>query len=442
MSVTRPQDDWGKQLRGKLICPNCWHGFQPEQSLFIAKHPDLIGDPVAGSNEYLRFVPRHFTPKGDALDPHGLATTDLACPRCRLPIPDAMLEVPPLFVSIVGSPASGKSYFLTTMVWTLRRLLPHIHLAFTDADPVANSPIHEYEQTLFLNPHPDRPTEIRKTQRDDPRLHRSAMIDGVAVRFPLPLQFLMWPTTNHPRFMRPHTVGRIAVLYDNAGEDYLPGVEDSGSAVVQHLARSEVIMMLFDPTQDPEFRARCHSDDPQLAFGARPPGAPQPQAAVRQETVMRDVSVKVRRYLGLAQDKRVDKPLIIILPKFDVWSSLADISIDDEPYTVEGGTLRVDLDRIESVHQRIRQLMVQLCPDFVATAEGLSDTVWYIPISSLGGSPELVHREEYTFYGIQPQNIRPHWVAVPLVYSLCLLAPHVLGAECTLNLTRSSKETL
>ncbi len=35
-----------------------------------------------------------------------------------------MLEMEPLFVSILGAPASGKSYFLTAMTWQLRRTLP------------------------------------------------------------------------------------------------------------------------------------------------------------------------------------------------------------------------------------------------------------------------------------------------------------------------------
>jgi hypothetical protein len=35
-----------------------------------------------------------------------------------------MLEMEPLFLSILGAPASGKSYFLTAMTWQLRQALP------------------------------------------------------------------------------------------------------------------------------------------------------------------------------------------------------------------------------------------------------------------------------------------------------------------------------
>ncbi len=36
--------------------------------------------------------------------------------------PAPMMEMEPLFLSILGAPASGKSYFLTAMTWQLRRL--------------------------------------------------------------------------------------------------------------------------------------------------------------------------------------------------------------------------------------------------------------------------------------------------------------------------------
>ena len=47
-----------------------------------------------------------------------------------------MILVSPLFISLIGAPASGKSYFLTTMVWELRRLMPKLKLLFSDADPL------------------------------------------------------------------------------------------------------------------------------------------------------------------------------------------------------------------------------------------------------------------------------------------------------------------
>jgi len=418
---------WRKRLVKKITCPNCWHSFRPEQVLFIAKHPGLVGDPVVGSNEYLRFQPSRFNVAGEALDARGFPTTDLACPRCHLQLSDAALEVPPLFISIVGSPASGKSYLLTTMTWELRRVLPQAHIAFTDADPMANSVINEYERTLFFNPDPDGPTEISKTQATEPRLHRTAMLDGVPVRFPLPMQFALWPMPSHPKFAEAHKFGRNVVLYDNAGEDFLPSAEDIGSAATRHLAKSHILLVLFDPTQDPAIRGRCRGDDPQLKYGLRPDGS-LPAVLLRQETLLREVAVRIRRYHGMSQSERINKPLIVVVPKFDVWADASDTSIEQEPYQPARGDspLMVDTERVERTSKTLERVFRAFCPEFVAAAEGLSTTVRYIPVSSLGRSPMLVTRGERKFYGIRPKDISPKWTTVPLLYSLCKWAPGLI----------------
>ena len=110
-----------KATRGDIICPHCWHKFDVEDFLYIARHQDLVGDSVLGPEAQQRFLPSKFTPEGHAIDSAGLSCPDMACPRCHLRIPRAAAEMPPLFASIVGAPASGKSYFLTSMMWELRK---------------------------------------------------------------------------------------------------------------------------------------------------------------------------------------------------------------------------------------------------------------------------------------------------------------------------------
>jgi len=399
--------------------------------LFVARHPDLLGDPVLGDNEYRRFQPTRFTTRGEALDERGLPTAALACPRCHLPIPEAMLEVPPLFVSVLGSPASGKSYFLTTMVWELRRLLPQAMLSFSDADPVTNSAIHEYEHTLFMNPRPGEPTEIRKTQAEDPRLHRTALIDGIPIRHSAPFLFTLWPTAGHTGFARRGEIGRIIVLYDNAGEDFLPGAEEHTSAAVQHLARSQVLFVLFDPTQDDRFSKACRGGDPQFSHGPRPDDG-DTVPAMRQETLLKEAAVRIRRHLGASESQRIHRPLIVVVPKFDVCEGLAGVSLLTEPYR-QGVNEKLPLailpGEVERTSDTLRDLLNRLCPEFVATAEGLSEEVHYVPVSSLGRSPELMTRGGHRFYGIRPKEIHPRWVTVPLVYSLHKWAPGIIGAE-------------
>ncbi|MBM4037592.1 MAG: FHA domain-containing protein [Planctomycetes bacterium] len=415
----------GKHLVQKMVCPNCWHSFAPESVLFIAQHPDLIGDPIAGPNEFRRFEPLRFTIDWKALDEREVPTTLIACPKCHLSLPEAAIDVFSLFISIVGSPASGKSYYLTAMVAKLRQLAPErFHLQFTDADVAMNSVIHEWENTLFHNPHPDRLTQLIKTQRDDPRLHRTVTIGGRDIRYPVPLQFVARPTPAHPHHAETHRLGRLVVLYDNAGEDYLPDIADPNPTAIQHLAKSGIIFMLFDPIQEPAFRAKCTSRDPQLTHGLRPAGTvPVPQ--VRQEQIVNEVGVRVRRFLRLPASHRIKKPLVVVVPKFDIWADLAGVSIDDEPFLEpgDGSPARVDTARVERTSESLRRLFSRYCPDFVATAENVSQTVCYIPVSSFGCSPVMTRRDGIAFFGVRPRDIAPKWVTVPFFYCMAKWGP-------------------
>jgi len=127
----------------------------------------------------------------------------------------------------------------------------------------------------------------------------------------------------------------------------------------------------------------------------------------------------------MAQDERLKKPLIVIIPKFDIVAKMAGISLDTEPYTQckEGRPALMDIGRVERISNQLRDLFRRLCPEYVASAESLSMAVRYIPASALGRSPELVHRGEQSFYGIRPTDIKPKWVTVPLMYCLCKWAP-------------------
>ena len=121
-----------RSLLTQTTCPHCWHEFAPQDVLFVASHEDLRGDPRLGPDEMLRFRPSRFNAMGSAFDARNLACQDMACPRCHLPIPEVMLTAEPFFVSILGTPGCGKSFYLAALTWELRQLLPsRFALSFT-----------------------------------------------------------------------------------------------------------------------------------------------------------------------------------------------------------------------------------------------------------------------------------------------------------------------
>lgn len=279
-------------MQTRITCPHCWHHFPPEEVRWVAQHPDLLGDERLG-REAERFLPTRFTIEGNALDRKGFVCHSLACPNCHLTVPRVLLELPPLFASILGGPSSGKSYFLAAMTWQLRQSLSkYFALSFGDADPTSNRSLNEYEELLFLNPKQDEPVRIVKTELQGD-LYDSVMFDQQVVRFPRPFVFSMKPLPSHPGYRTIARLSRALCLYDNAGEHFLPGQDTADSPVTRHLARSRVLFFLFDPTQDPRFRRACagKTNDPQMADGSR---------TARQETILLEAADYARRLCGPA----------------------------------------------------------------------------------------------------------------------------------------------
>ena len=132
-------------------------------------------------------------------------------PSCHLAVPRPMFEMRPMFLSIFGSPASGKSYFLAAMTWRLRNILPkYFAVGFNDADPALNHRLHEYESLQFLNPNQEALVAIEKTEAQGD-LYDMVLFGDQAVSYPRPFVFSLLPLEGHPNLRRPRKVaGRSA----------------------------------------------------------------------------------------------------------------------------------------------------------------------------------------------------------------------------------------
>ena len=72
----------------------------------------------------------------------------------------------------------------------------------------------------------------------------------------------------------------------------------------------------------------------------------------------------------------------------------------------------------------LREKLLEIAPEFVAAVEGFSETVYFVPISSFGCSPQKMQDEnnesERQALGIVPNDIKPFWTEVPLLLHLYL----------------------
>jgi hypothetical protein len=383
-----------------------------------------MGDSMLGEVHQKRFPPSRFTWEGNAIDEMGIACTTLACPRCHLPMPRMLLEVGPLFVSILGAPTSGKSFFLAAMTWQLRQeLAARFAISFTDVDASLNQLLNHYEQSLFLSDRPDEVVPmsdlIQKTEREGALYNNVTYPGGQSVQYPRPFVFALRAQPHHPGQGEGAQLSKALCVYDNAGEHFEPGQDTAASPTTRHVARSQLLFFLFDPTRDHRFRALCHH--------GRLAGAADPRDRFsRQEMIMNEAAARVRRYAGLSSTAKHDRPLIVVLTKSDEWAHLLDGPVPEEPWARvrEDGLHALNVESILERSERLRRLMVKHCREFVSAAEDFASDVTYIAVSALGDRLEVDPKTERL--GIRPRNIQPSWVTVPMIYGLGRVASRLI----------------
>jgi hypothetical protein len=142
--------------QGAYTCPVCWLKFDAGDAMNIAAHDSLRGDPILGEDARLRFFPTRFNDLGQAIDPLGLSSADLACPHCRRRLPPGFLEVPQFIFSIVGAPSAGKTYYLSILLKMLQQtLFREFGLVLKDSDPTGNMLLNQMKNRLFSASQPE-----------------------------------------------------------------------------------------------------------------------------------------------------------------------------------------------------------------------------------------------------------------------------------------------
>lgn len=407
-------------LRDEITCLHCWAKFAPEDVFWVSEHRELRGDPLLGEEAQLRFLATRFDLSGNALDMKGQTCRDIACPKCHLTLPRALLEREPLFVSVLGTPSCGKSFYLGALVATLRRELPSSFcLGFSDADAFGNQILVGYEERMFLSEAPDTPVAlgalIAKTALQGD-LYQTVRHGEQTVAYSRPFSFLLEPIDKHPNCSKAEALRRIVCLYDNAGEHYLPGQDKASSPGTRHLSESSFLVFLFDPTQDPRWHAAMRQDGVAQEM-------PRTQHAGRQEAVLSEAASRVRKLLNLPDGAKLQRPLFVVLNKLDLWSGLLAREHLDPPIVKLGNGMRaLDVDRIKGTSMVLKHLLLTHLPELVYTAESFCSEVHYLAASALGTRPELREEkqgsETKTVGYIRPADIRPMGVTIPFLLGL------------------------
>ena len=407
-----------KTLRATITCLHCWQKFAPEEVLWISEHTDLLGDPRLGDEASLRFLPNRFDISGNAVDARGQVCRDIACPNCHLSLPRTVHHRAPIFVSILGTPSCGKSYYFAGLVGTLRRDLPRLfNLRLTDADMVSNQILLNYEENLFHNEREDELLPLADLiAKTDPvgGLYNEVSYGNQRVRYPRPHSFNIEATSDHEAFEQPGS-RVLLTMYDNAGENFQAGNDSFETPATRHVAEASWLMFLFDPTQDPRFHSAARKLVPDIEI-------PKTPNRGKQETVLNEVAARLRRIRGVPDGEKHDRPLFVVINKVDVWKRLLKGTEWKLPIrTSENGVNALHYTKIKKYSDVMRKFLLDSIPELVYAAEGFCDRVYYLPASSLGVAPTMVDKgDENPVACVKPSDIKPVLISIPFCLGLTL----------------------
>ncbi|MEM7785752.1 MAG: hypothetical protein AAF623_20565 [Planctomycetota bacterium] len=245
------------QLREMLTCIHCWSEFPSSEILWQSEHEDLKRGDLLLKDKPIRFLPSRFNSRGNAIDAMGDECHLLACPRCHLTIPRALIEREVIFVSILGSPQSGKSYYLAALINRMKSRFPeYFGYNVNDTDLNSNALLNRYEKELFLRADANElfvlGKLIPKTQLGG-MLYNAVSHGNQVVHYPKPFSynFDACGLKNSHSSNKPKT---MLCVYDNAGEHFKPGQDSNQDPGTRHMARADFLLFIYDPTQDSRWK--------------------------------------------------------------------------------------------------------------------------------------------------------------------------------------------
>lgn len=399
---------------GGHTCPACWLKFDRGDTMHIAVHQSLKGDPLLGEDAMLRFLATNFNNRGQALDAMGIPTSDIACPHCRSKLPPGFLDLKQHIVSIVGAPQSGKSYFLSVLTHVVKKtLFTGFGTSFHDGDPTGNRMLTAVTNNLFSASTPEQARIAKTGLEGDMYLEIPRM--GRKVKMPRPFTFQLTPAQRPDQSLS-------LVFYDNAGEHFEPGIDAHMSPGAQHISAASGIIFLFDPTYNLSFRKRLKGSaaDPQLSA----------DGFDQQDTILSEMNVRVKNLRGIDFREKIETPLAVVVGKCDVWSCL----LGGWPFANAMEEGMVDISKLKANSAILRNLLLELVPAVVANAEIISSNVLYFPASSFGCSPEVVKDAEgrpkiengRPVLGPDPSRLTPILVDAPLLWLLSNFEPDIV----------------
>lgn len=380
------------ELGENFKCPYCRTVSDIGDVLSVSVSPSLMGDSVLGEGEQSRFAPTNFTDNGLALDAEGGVCTDIACPCCHMSIPQDLMQLEQVVMSVVGTAGAGKSVFLASSIWQCRQLLKlKFGIGFRDLAPSWNTWIRAYEEKLFFQQDDTKLQQIEKTDLQASNISRSVNLGGESVLLPTPSYFRLDGSKSD-------SGEKSFVVYDCAGEHFLPGADVHSSLVTLHTLSADSILFLFDPSAEPRMRSLLDRGNGTASNYAQ-----------MQDVLLAELAAKSKKYMGNRGGRKLKQPLLFAISKADMLRN--ELPMDVDVYRInESGCLSLDVAAFREVSDKTEAFLDKYVPEVSATARDISNDIWFLPVSALGHNPMNE--------GVRPCDIKPIWTELPVVFTL------------------------
>lgn len=415
----RPPD----KPRQKVLCPHCCEPFSTARAMAVCVSKSLGTDPVAGADPVapnLRVLPSRFSPQGNPLDPMGAECEQYACPRCRLGLSRANLMAPPFFVSLVGAPRAGKTFLLTSAIYTLQQTLQGLGFALRDASPLENRVIHDYGQRLMRPLDPARqvdPAEILGvTDQKSPPNSVRVRIAGRGHRLLKPFQFVFNELPSNPGApgepARRRRADQVLALYDNPGQDYLAGNHE-GRDSSRHLRHSRVILFVLNPLGEARLRERCDPRHPMV----RSPAPEELSADSRQQLVFSEMVARAAHMQGRSATQGLEARVVIVVSKSDLYPDMYGLIGENDYVRADGAGRSLDTRRINGVASDASRILRDAWPELMAIADAADSKgkPLVFPVSVF--RPGAGSGDGAGDLRVTGADVRPSWVEVPFLWS-------------------------
>ncbi len=427
-----------KNPDGKLVCLYCRERFDEGEYYYFPEHPDLMNEPPA--------APADWDIDGHPLDAKGIACVHRACPHCGGRLPKSFgPETEYTIISLVGQTHTGKSYYIGTMGRGISPALTRNGIDMIDDDAELNLPFVKLCNIPFTpTPLDDDKKEGEEWTKEDWRWYRDerkALLpeelegkwtqdgwnrleawrryinktdetqatqseiyhrEGEDGKMKVPKPFIL-------RLVDQSTGGMARlVLYDNAGEDFTQ-VEHGqmstrkGRIASGHLAHAKFVMVLYDPTIDPEFCAAL---------------ATKPELDDIQRTMLTTMADQMHAYRsGHRLSGPSEVPLAVMVGKSDAWAQKLAPELNFNCYNANGHLNMATVQQNSAILNELLERKLNI--GIPAAARAISKNVCYFPVSALGSPPVPCHHPELGVKVNAPRvPAKPQGVEVPILWGL------------------------